>query len=112
MRGCDGHSPDAHLGYLGRDLSPPAADKLASPVVDLSPLAGSRPHVVIHARAHPLAVALCGAEPGTPWTDRRGYVACPPCEAEIERRLRARGALPRRADKEPESCTRLPKRPR
>jgi hypothetical protein len=58
---------------------------------------------LICAREHPNAFALCGAEPfSTIWTnDRRSYVTCPGCSAEIERRLAAQG---QRAKAQSSSC--------
>lgn len=47
---------------------------------------------VIHARRGPDYRALCGANPGSPWTRQRAYVTCPACRAEVERRVAARAA--------------------
>lgn len=40
----------------------------------------------IHARQRADLPAICGAPPGSPWTNRRAFVTCPACLAEIARR--------------------------
>jgi hypothetical protein len=44
----------------------------------------------ICARLRADAVAVCGKRPPSPWTDRRSFVTCGACIAEIDRRLAAR----------------------
>lgn len=40
----------------------------------------------IHARRGSDYRALCGANPGSPWTRQRAFVTCERCRAEIARR--------------------------
>jgi hypothetical protein len=47
--------------------------------------------LVVHARKHPGAIALCGKDAGSgESTNRRSKVTCGRCLAEIDRRLRER----------------------